>query len=686
MPNTYTDTAVASLVINKMTQEQYDALAEKSDTELYLIDGGETAVYAEQMIEMPNAEAAKLGNIIQYAGLTDQDYTNGYFYKCNITSGSPASVTITQTIGSSLSDLAVNITTFENYVHPSGDETIDFEYVVIPGTMNCVDTAGEIGIACNNVDEFIAGLATACGYTVDLTVENLNDSNSIFTYYPNNASDERLTWNMGNGSWLPDTLLAYFSFAETPLNDISWTTSPVTQGSYYWSDGFDEVNLLNYGIVYSGTPVGGDEIEVDYVASTAVYSWVQLNVQPGVTVVDNYGSTSTTSALSANMGHDLNERLTSVEGRGRYLSTWDCTTGLAGTNPPESPYTYKAGDYFIVSTVGVTNYKPSGSSYTTGVASSTVETGTVKINDTYQFDGTNWTLLNNTAGDVLPSQSGNSGKFLTTDGTTTSWGEALVNKRLASQTGDLVIGDNASANGAQEGATAVGQYAQSGSKGTSVGYAASASSRGTAIGNNAQTTDTYATAIGMSAKATATNAIQLGVGANGADVTNANANTFKVGNANGNFELMSADGTIPEARLASMSGVSAGQGLVLDNNLNAVWGNIDPLPSQSGHAGKVLTTNGVYTSWTELIKSPTTAPVLLGGTGAGAWDSSTNTQTVTVQGVTSTNAIFISPAPASSLDYATAGVICTNQNLNSLTFSCNTIPVNDLTVNVVILG
>lgn len=138
-------------------------------------------------------------------------------------------------------------------------------------------------------------------------------------------------------------------------------------------------------------------------------------------VINNYSSTSTTDALSANMGNDLNERLTSVEGRGRYLSTWNCTTGLAGTNPPTSPYVYKSGDYFIVSTVGATNYRPSGSQYVTGTASTVVETQSVAVNDTYQFDGTNWTLLKNTVEDPLPSQTGQSGNFLTTDGTNPAW-------------------------------------------------------------------------------------------------------------------------------------------------------------------------------------------------------------------------------------------------------------------------
>lgn len=95
---------------------------------------------------------------------------------------------------------------------------------------------------------------------------------------------------------------------------------------------------------------------------------------------------------------------------GRYLSGWNCATGLAATNPPTSPYQYKTGDYFIISAVatgGASNYKPNGSSYTTGVASTTVESATVAVNDTYLYDGTNWTLLK--TGSAVTSVNGQTG-------------------------------------------------------------------------------------------------------------------------------------------------------------------------------------------------------------------------------------------------------------------------------------
>ena len=203
----------------------------------------------------------------------------------------------------------------------------------------------------------------------------------------------------------------------TALNKVILLT--LTSGNvspYQW-----QYTYWNNGSSVSGWVATGAQVNADWTSNSGPSQILHKPAIPDV--VDNYNSTSANSALSANMGHDLNERLTSVEGRGRFLSTWNCTTGLAGTNPPTSPYTYKSGDYFIVSQVGATNYRPSGAQYVTGTASSTVETGVVAVNDTYQYDGTNWILFKNTAADPLPSQTGNSGKFLVTNGTTASWAE-----------------------------------------------------------------------------------------------------------------------------------------------------------------------------------------------------------------------------------------------------------------------
>lgn len=112
-------------------------------------------------------------------------------------------------------------------------------------------------------------------------------------------------------------------------------------------------------------------------------------------------SSITTTELDTldNISSNIQEQINSLSIRGRFLSIWNCTTGLATTTPTTLPYTYKAGDFFIVGTVGNTNYKPTGSSYT-GTASTIVETSTVAVNDVYYFDGTNWIFQINTEREV----------------------------------------------------------------------------------------------------------------------------------------------------------------------------------------------------------------------------------------------------------------------------------------------
>lgn len=66
------------------------------------------------------------------------------------------------------------------------------------------------------------------------------------------------------------------------------------------------------------------------------------------------------------------------------------------------------------------------------------------------------------------------------------------------------------------------------------------------------------------------------------------------------------------------------------------------------------------------------------------WWSGT-TQTVTATGVTATNTVIISPDPSDFSDYTSAIIYCSAQWVDSLTFACDTIPSNDIDVNVVIL-
>ena len=65
---------------------------------------------------------------------------------------------------------------------------------------------------------------------------------------------------------------------------------------------------------------------------------------------------------------------------------------------------------------------------------------------------------------------------------------------------------------------------------------------------------------------------------------------------------------------------------------------------------------------------------------------SSNQQSVTVSGVTTSNTVIVTPAPASYNMYCECGVYCSAQAANSLTFTCDEVPTSSLTVNIVILS
>lgn len=109
-------------------------------------------------------------------------------------------------------------------------------------------------------------------------------------------------------------------------------------------------------------------------------------------VINNVQSTSTSDALSANQGKELQDQINDLKAMGRFLSLWDCETGQPISFPLATPYNYQTWDYFLVENVDTTtNYRPSGVQYT-GTASTTLETDEVEVWDLYIYDWTIWLL------------------------------------------------------------------------------------------------------------------------------------------------------------------------------------------------------------------------------------------------------------------------------------------------------
>ena len=158
------------------------------------------------------------------------------------------------------------------------------------------------------------------------------------------------------------------------------------------------------------------------------------------------------------------------------------------------------------------------------------------------------------------------------------------------------------------------------------------------------------------------------------------------GTAGSGWAFSTADGTYAESGTRCVStggggghthGIGTASATTADNPTNANGGahnNLQPFATVNKIIKAVPDTpasGGIDLS---------TTTVSLGTTG---W--SNNSKTVNVTGVTSSNTVIISPAPADSDAWAEADIICTAQGSGTLTFGCDTVPSTNLTANVLIL-
>ena len=525
---------------------------------------------AQQFDDMPTPSADTLGLIVQYTGETTADFTHGYFYEGS-SSTTSSSATATQTVGSGLTDIAVDVETLEAFT----------------------------------------------GWTTD---------NSLQIFY----------------------------------TDDGWS-----------------VDTTSLGVTYTGTPSVGDAITISYTAGVTTYGWQQVDVQPSGGGGDshNLGWYATQAALeeayptaeagdwaivgatdtvwiwdtdnSAWVDSDQKGQVTSVNGQ----------TGAVVLSIPDAvqystmPTAASTNEGDIVQFIGTTD-----ANYTNGYFYKCVSDGQNPA--TYS-----WTQVNvQPAPSGLPDQTGQSGKFLTTDGTDASWSDKpLVNKatgtnaigigavHTVSGQNSIGIGSNTKATLSNTIAIGTGTHA-SGTSAVLVGGGLVGAENSVGLGKNIyiKNTGVSGIAIGCDAGVTASNAIQISsrTYAGGPNVTNSDANTFKVANNNGNFEIMSADGTVPADRLVHAinkystmpTAASTNEGWIVQftgttdatythghlyecvsdggNPATYSWTEIQlgggsSLPSQTGNAGKFLTTDGTDASWSD-------KPLANQGTGAGS--------------------------------------------------------------------
>ena len=155
----------------------------------------------------------------------------------------------------------------------------------------------------------------------------------------------------------------------------------------------------------------------------------------------------------------------------------------------------------------------------------------------------------------------------------------------------------------------------------------------------------------------------------------------------GAYSDLTGTPTIPAAQVNSDWNASSGVAEILNKPTIPTVGDGTITITQGGVTKGTFTTNQSGNTTIDVDAGGGSAPVVpatMPTLAVADWSS--NTQTVNVTGVTASNIVFVSPAPASAADYAAAGIVCTAQGSGTLTFTCTTVPSNAITVNVVILG
>ena len=656
-----------------------------------------------QLSTMPAASASNVGNIVQFKGTTTGTYTNGYFYKSvageqSISSGT---ATVTQFDGGD-DDVDLPAPTFTFNVNTFDSFATNLGYGEITDTTLEIDIGDNesnfiVDVHYNNGDEsFTTQTATQSMSDLESTLASFGVSVDLtgFTWvtvaYLELPTETEYVWERVDvqPSGLPDQTGQSGKFLYTNGTAASWSDKPLVNTA----TGTDSLTILgtpatsNSGAINigSGSSATGDGIAIGknstsgkiaigvnancgangYMAigtdaeagtfgtaiggnskatgNTALAIGQGARATAGASLAIGYASKSSANYAIQIGGSGVtnNEANTIKIGLGGFPAQNYKLLDSDGTIPSDRlvhainkystmPTAASTNEGWIVQFIGTTD-----STYTHGYIYECVSDGGNPA--TYS-----WSAINVQAGggSSLPSQTGNSGKFLTTDGTDASWAAINALTNATSSNGSISIGGGSYWSMA---GTNVGISSQiNGGDGTAIGYLSKAGVSGTAVGSMAN--------------AAANRSIQLG-----RDGTNNDANTFKVANQNGNFEIMSADGTIPTDRYTTT-------------------------PSADGTYVPTLTiSSGVATrTWAAPSGGGGSATATTATLAANAWSS--NSQTVNVTGVTASNNVIVSAAPASQSDYTSAGVICSAQGAGTLTFTCTSTPSSALTVNVLII-
>ena len=381
----------------------------------------------------------------------------------------------------------------------------------------------------NNIDT-VAGVSsdvtTVAGISSDVSAVASNNAN-VSTVATNISDVNTVAPNISSVTSAATNMAAIIAAPTEAANAAASAASASTNASnaQKWAEGLDS----------DVTPLGGTH------SSKGWANIAQQMVQSLGSVIKYKGSVATYADLPTT-GRETGDMWNVLSDGSNYAwdgTNWDALSGVVDL----SAYRTAANQDLI----------DSGKQETL-VSGTNIKT----VNNTSLLGNGNITI------DSLPSQTGQSGKFLTTNGTTASWGNAVEN--AATGTSSLTIFGTPT----------------SSPMAINIGESSSASSfYAIAVGPFSIASGSGSIALGTTAIASADGAVQLGQG------TNSSANTLQFKS----YQLLDSSGNIPSGRL------------------------INALPSQTGNSGKFLTTDGTSASWATVQGGGGGAPTLTWYTG-----------------------------------------------------------------------
>ena len=405
------------------------------------------------------------------------------------------------------------------------------------------------------------------------TLELPNNPNSTKGYITVDGKKQRviltadITGGGGGGSSLPDQTGHSGEFLTTDGTDASWSDKPLVNTAT-GTNGIGVVATTSgiRSVVIGGNDNGaGDDVIIGYGASVSnrfatdsVIIGKNSSASGGNnTVVGNNSTASAANAIvvgrngkatgagafqfGAGTNGDAHTVKFFINGQNYKLLDSDGTI-------PADRLVHAINKYSTMPTAASTN--EGWIVQFTGTTDSTYTHGHLYecISDGQNPATYSWTEVQLGGGSSLPSQTGHSGEFLTTDGTDASWAAISALQNTATGTDSLtILGTAATVSNAIN--IGAGSSINVGNA-VAIGKSSSAGNRCVAVGHRTQATNGIA--IGANMICSASGSVLIGTAVDFDQKTNSTMNTFKWANNNGVYELFSADGTIPAARHASL--------------------------------------------------------------------------------------------------------------------------------------